>query len=201
MNVNWNCVSLSYFFQSVKEIQLFSHQYFEIWLNVVTVFFILFFLLFLFCYLLKTLIQMFFLYFSTSLISCLYAMPELCCQWHAVIGCVVIYIKPHGRTRCSNWRRVSTETNPEWEWSSCETPSVFTIVQTKTILSGIISIVSDLRDVFLKCLVLLTTMMSHDIPFWARSWRRAMINFMFSVIDVCSVFLHEVQMKGVWSEW
>ena len=38
MNINWNFISLSYFFQSVRKMNLLSHQYFEVWENVVTVF-------------------------------------------------------------------------------------------------------------------------------------------------------------------
>ena len=71
--------------------------------------------------------------------------------------------------------------NPEWESLCSEWPAVLALSQTKTILSGIISIVSDLRNVFLKCLVSLTTMMSRDILFWAWSGQRIMTQFIRSL--------------------
>ncbi len=102
-------------------------------------------------------------------------------QWLAEL-CCVIYINTRDWMRRSNRRSLlMAERNREWEWLSCEWPAVFTLSQTKTILSGIISIVSDLRNVFLKCLVSLTTMKSRDIPFWAWSGQRIMIQFICSL--------------------
>ena len=60
-------------------------------------------------------------------------------------------------------------TNHYCKWHSHESLVASTHLYNKTILSGIISIVFNLRDEFLKCLVLLTTMKSCDVPFWA--WR------------------------------
>ena len=51
----------------------------------------------------------------------------------------------------------------------------------RTILSGIISIVIDWRNEFLKCLVSLAMMMSCDVSFWALSWHWTMIYFVFSL--------------------
>ena len=76
--------------------------------------------------------------------------------------------------RVSHWQCVD---QPLLKWHAHESPVFSTRNQGKTILSGIISIVLNLRDEFLKCLVSLTTMKNCDIPFWAWSGQWKMIHF------------------------
>ena len=77
----------------------------------------------------------------------------------------------------------------------------FTPSQTKTILSGIISIVLDLRNVFLKSLVSLPTRM---MSYFLLSVKRALSNdfgHMLIVIDDRSLLLCGALREEVYSEW
>ena len=76
--------------------------------------------------------------------------------------------------RVSHWQCVD---QPLLKWHANESLVFSTRMQAKTILSGIISIVLNLRDEFLKYLVSLTTMKNCDIPFWAWSGQWKMIHF------------------------
>ena len=94
------------------------------------------------------------------------------------------------------------ESNHKFNQRFNECLAAFGLCFIKTILSGIISIVFDWRNEFLKCLVSLTTMTSCDISSWALSGHWIMIQFiMFSVIDDCSMLPSGVKREEIWSEW
>ena len=73
------------------------------------------------------------------------------------------------------------ESNHKFNQRFNECLAAFGLCFIKTILSGIISIVFDWRNEFLKCLVSLTTMTSCDISSWALSGHWIMIQFICSL--------------------
>ena len=71
--------------------------------------------------------------------------------------------------------------NHQWEGLPHELVPVRARFNTKIILSGIISIVFDLRNIVRKWSVTLTTMKRTDVPFWARSRQWVMMHFICSL--------------------
>lgn len=94
-----------------------------------------------------------------------------------------------------SWWALFVRPHCEWSHVAQRWGSVLSLSSVKTILSGIISIVCNLRNVFLKCLVSLTTMKSCHVPSWEWSGQRIMIEFICS-LSLMSVLYFLVEYWG-----